>query len=226
MRSRLVALVVLALLASVAVGPGAVRSPAHGDGCVAIADFAGDTVGAFPASWKPRDEEGRAVYSVMEERGLRFLRGTAQKTGVPAGMAVERWDIETLPVLSWRWRPLEFPRGGDERQGRRNDSALGVYVLFPHPVSARSLKYVWSAQAPAGTEFRTSLGLTHGRVLRSGGAAGGRWHEERVNVRDDFRRRFGDDVPRPVGIGVLTDADATDSRASGDYAAFRVCPEV
>lgn len=188
-----------------------------------LADFSRDTVGQFPASWKPRDEEARGVYTVMEERGLRFLRGVARKSGVPAGLQVDGWNIDTHPVLAWRWRPVEFPRGADERRGRKDDSALGVYAVFPHPVAARSLKYVWSESVPAGTEFSASMGLTHGRVLRTG--SGGRWSEERVNVRDDFRRRFGDEVPRPVGIGVLTDADATRGSASGDYADFRICPD-
>lgn len=227
LRLRLAALLGVALLGSapLALGPAAALSPAQGESCLVIADFAGDMVGAFPASWKPREEEGLGVYRVMEERGLRFLRGTARESGVPAGVAVETWNVETHPVLAWRWRPLEFPHGADERQRRRDDSALGVYVVFPNPVAARSLKYVWSGNVPAGTEFSASLRLTHGRVLRTGAVAAGRWYEERVNVRDDFRRRFGDEVPRPVGIGVLTDADATDSSASGDYAAFRACPD-
>jgi hypothetical protein len=192
---------------------------------VAIADFSRDAVGEFPGAWKPKEEAGRGVYRVMEEQGVRFLRAEARENGVPAGLEVETWDLNTHPVLAWRWRPLEFPRGADERRDGRNDSALGVYAVFPHPITARSLKYVWSAAAPVGTEFRSSLGLTHGRVLRTGHAGGGRWYEERVNVRDDFRRRFGDEVPRPVGIGVLTDADATNGTARGDYGDFRVCRE-
>lgn len=221
LRAMLAALVVLAFGdTALAAAPASV---ADGDGCVVIADFSRDTVGAFPESWKPREEEARGVYRVMEERGLRFLRGEAEKSGVPAGRQVEGWNLATHPVLSWRWRPLEFPRGADERRGRRNDSALGVYAVFPHPVAARSLKYVWSETVPQGTEFSASLGLTHGRVLRTGLAAGGSWREERVNVREDFRRRFGDEVPRPIGIGILTDADATGGTASGDYAAFRAC---
>jgi hypothetical protein len=43
-------------------------------------------------------------------------------------------------------------------------------------------------------------------------------------VLDDYKRFFGDsDVPKPVGIAVLTDSDDTNSSAQGDYANFRVC---
>ena len=225
-RARLLAALLLAALTVLA--PAADRVPgasAQDDGCVPVADFWSETVGAFPASWQPRDEGGRAVYWVMEEDGVRFLRAVAQERGVPAGFAVKGWDLARYPVLAWRWRPLVLPHGADERHGRRNDSALGVYAVFPHPLTARSLKYVWSTSAPVGTEFKSSLGLTRGRVLRTGPAAGGRWYEERVNVREDYRRHFGDEVPAPEGIGVLTDADATRRLAAGDYAMFRICPE-
>jgi hypothetical protein len=61
-------------------------------------------------------------------------------------------------------------------------------------------------------------------VLRTGGNAGGPWVEERVNVLEDYKRYFKtDDLPKPEGIGVLTDSDDTSGRARGDYARFRIC---
>jgi len=48
--------------------------------------------------------------------------------------------------------------------------------------------------------------------------------EERVNVLEDYRQYSGGtEVPRPVGIAVLTDSDDTKSSAQGDYPDFRVC---
>jgi hypothetical protein len=49
--------------------------------------------------------------------------------------------------------------------------------------------------------------------------------EETVNVVRDYQRLFGEAPKKPLGIAMLTDADDTKSRAVGDYAAFRVCPE-
>ena len=63
------------------------------------------------------------------------------------------------------------------------------------------------------------------RVLRSGAPEKkGEWVEERVNVRDDYKKFFDTkETPKPAGIAVLTDADDTSSTAQGDYANFRVC---
>jgi hypothetical protein len=193
--------------------------------CVAIDDFARSPVGEFPAGWEVRKDEGRRVYSVQQEdKGLRFLRSVSQGLGIQAARAHE-WSLDQYPVLAWSWRPQQFPKGADE-QGGKNDSALAVYMLVPHsPVAGpKAVKYIWSEKVPAGTRLESNRGLTQVKVLRSGTEGLGRWVEERVNVRDDYRALFkANETPRPAGIAVLTDADDTSSRARGDYARFRVC---
>ena len=154
-----------------------------------------------------------------------FIRATAEGTGLQMGKEFE-WNIASHPVLAWKWRPQVFPPGSDERRSATNDSALGVYAVFRHsPVSVKTVKYVWSLAVPTGTTASASLGLTQMIVLRSGVPQENGWVEEGVNVARDFERLFGEAPKRPLGIALLTDADDTKSRAVGDYAAFRVCPE-
>lgn len=214
------ALIVLLGLALSGAGAGA----AAGAECVALEDFSRGSVGEFPPDWKPRKEEGRSVYSIQEEGGLRFLRAAATRLGVQAGREVA-WNLEAYPILAWSWRPIEFPQGSDERKSSTNDSAVSVYAVFPHtPVSVKSVKYIWSRVVPVGTHLTSSAGNTQVRVLRTGADKVGQWAEEQVNVREDYRKYFGgSDVPRPAGIAVLTDSDDTKSTARGDYAGFRVC---
>lgn len=214
------ALIVLLGLALSGAGAGA----AAGAECVALEDFSRGSVGEFPPDWKPRKEEGRSVYSIQEEGGLRFLRAAATRLGVQAAREVA-WNLEAYPILAWSWRPIEFPQGSDERKSSTNDSAVSVYAVFPHtPVSVKSVKYIWSRVVPVGTHLTSSAGNTQVRVLRTGADKVGQWVEEQVNVREDYRKYFGgSDVPRPAGIAVLTDSDDTKSTARGDYAGFRVC---
>jgi len=214
------ALILLLGLALSGAGAGA----AAGAECVALEDFSRGSVGEFPPDWKPRKEEGRSVYSIQEEGGLRFLRAAATRLGVQAGREVA-WNLEAYPILAWSWRPIEFPKGSDERKSSTNDSAVSVYAVFPHtPVSVKSVKYIWSRVVPVGTHLTSSAGNTQVRVLRTGPDKVGQWVEEQVDVREDYRRYFGgSDVPRPAGIAVLTDSDDTKSTARGDYAGFRVC---
>ncbi|HUG35541.1 MAG TPA: DUF3047 domain-containing protein [Candidatus Limnocylindrales bacterium] len=191
--------------------------------CVPVASFAGDEPGGFPRGWRVRREDGYAVYRVMEEGGLRFLRAIARSVGTQAAFE-HPWDLKERPIFTWRWRPRVFPAGSDERGATTNDSAVGVYVGFSRgPVAVRSIKYVWSRIASMGTIATASAGFTRMLVIRSGAADPNRWVEERVNVIEDHRRLFGTDPDTPVGIGVLTDSDDTRSAAEGDYAGFGLC---
>jgi len=220
--SRLLALLAVTCL-GLAVLPTQTASQTD---CVTVDDFSKAKVGEFPADWKPRKDSGKDVYKVAEEPGLRFLHAAARGLGVQAAKQHE-WDVGAYPVLAWSWRPLEFPKGGDERESKTNDSVLSVYMLVPYSKirGPKAVKYVWSEKVPVGTRLDSNMGLTQVRVLRSGAPAKkGEWVEERVNVRDDYKKYFDEkDTPKPAGIAVLTDSDDTSSTAQGDYANFRVC---
>jgi hypothetical protein len=197
---------------------------AQGD-CITLEDFASAPVRQFPAGWRIRKDEGKAVYSVREEAGARFLHAASEGLGIQAAKEFV-WDLNAYPILAWSWRPVEFPKGADERQSQANDSALAVYFLVDYSRirGPKALKYIWSEVVPVGTHLTSNMGLTQVRVLRSGAPEGRSWVEERVNVRDDFKQLFSQaETPKPAGIAVLTDSDDTKSSAQGDYRAFRAC---
>ena len=224
-RRRRPGALVLALLLPLGLVPAAGAQPAGSGDCIVIESFAAGKLGESPPDWKLRTDTGRGVYQVQEESGRRFLRAVSRGLGVQLAKQFE-WDLGTYPVLAWSWRPVEFPRGGDERASKTNDSALAVYMLVQHSRVAgpRAVKYVWSEKVPVGTRLESNMGLTQVHVLRSGTAQKGQWVEERVNVREDYMKAFKLTAPpKPAGIAVLTDADDTQSSAQGDYADFRAC---
>jgi hypothetical protein len=201
------------------------RPEAQGD-CRTIEDFSKAKVGELSADWKLRKDSAKEAYRVAEESGLKFLRVTAKGLGVQAAKEYE-WDLAAYPILAWSWRPLEFPKGSDERESKTNDSALAVYMLVPYSRvrGPKAVKYIWSEKVPAGTRLDSNMGLTQVRVLRSGAPEKkGAWVEERVNVLEDYKKYFDEkETPKPAGIAVLTDSDDTNSSAQGDYANFKVC---
>ena len=192
--------------------------------CIAVDDLSKGKIGEFPPDWKARKDAGKAVYSVREENGLRFLRAASRGLGIQAARGFE-WDLNAYPILEWSWRPIKFPAGSDERNSKTADSVLAVYAVFPHTmVSLKAVKYIWSAVVPVGTRLTSNMGLTQVKVIRTGVPERPEWVEERANVLEDYRTLFGDAEPsKPVGVAVLTDSDDTGSSAEGDYASFRVC---
>jgi hypothetical protein len=201
--------------------------PVHGsaaDDCIVLEDFRSAAIDQFPAQWKVRKDAAKTAYTVQEESGLRFLRARAENLGMQAAKQLE-WNLDEYPILRWKWRAVEFPKGGDERSSR-NDSVLAVYLLVPYSTirGPRAVKYIWSEQVPVGTSLESNMGLTKVRVIRSGRSAQNTWKEERVDARADFLEAFElESAPKTGGIGVLTDSDDTASTATGDYAELRAC---
>ena len=199
---------------------------AQGGDCVTLDDFKKSKVGEFPADWKARKDSGRQVYKVAEEGGVHFLRALSKGLGIQAGRETKSWDLAARPMLAWSWRPRQFPRGADERRSGKNDSPLAVYMLVEHSrvTGPKAVKYIWSEKVPAGTHLTSNNGLTQVRVLRSGTGGRGEWHQEKVNVLEDYRKYFDvRETPKPIGIALLTDADETNSSAAGDYAELKIC---
>jgi len=225
--------------------------PAQAEQCTSLENFSSSPPNGFPSGWKPREEAGKNVYTVMQEGGQFFVRARAagaKSTG--NGSEADRpvkWNIEEYPILRWKWRARVLPRGADEQSGK-DDSALGVYIGFCPPADLAlcersvngdriaqaklvfnkgvgSLKYIWSERLAKGLEF--DKGRKAVKVLESSAPASrDQWVEERVDVATDYRRRFGaDKALNPIGLSILTDSDDTQSAAEGDYADFRICRE-
>jgi hypothetical protein len=195
---------------------------------VGLEDFSAYPIGAFPSAWQVRGnrDEAVAVYRVATEGTTRrFLSAHAAGHSVMIGLD-HAFDPARFPYVRWDWRVRRHPAGGDERNGATNDSAAGVYVIFPGrlPFVPRVLKYVWSAQAPIGTRGASPGYDSTKIIVVDSGAIGGDagWRTVAVNVRDDYAALFGTPAPVARGIGVLTDANDTASAAAADYAAFQL----
>ena len=114
MKSGVARAVVVLLGAVLAGGVSTMGAQAPAGDCRVIDDFGKAAVGEFPSDWKVRKDAGKEVYVVKEEDGKRFLHAYAKNLGIQAAKEYE-WDLKAYPVLAWSWRPVEFPRGADEK---------------------------------------------------------------------------------------------------------------
>lgn len=194
----------------------------------ALETFGAYELGSFPSKWKSRAglAEAAAVYRVAEDgEHMRYLQARADGNSVMIGLD-SAFEPTEYPYLQWRWRIHAFPEGGNELSKTTNDSAAGVYVVFPGrlPMFPRVLKYVWSTMAPVGSRERSPSYHDAAIVVLASGPASkpDEWRTETVNVRDDYQIIFGREAPAARGIGILTDGDATSTLAAADYADFRL----
>jgi hypothetical protein len=200
---------------------------AQGGDCSFDVNFQNCEINRVPAHWKARDVKcAGKVYSVQNESGKKFLRADSQGTKDQIGYEFH-WPLREFPMLQWQWRAVHFPTGSDERVKSRNDSVLGLYVIFGHFPFIKTIKYVWSDTLPVGSCFPSPYSsTTRIVVIRSGRTQQGTWVTESRDVLADYIRFYGEEEKNPValGIGLLTDSDDTRSRAVGDYAEFKTLP--
>ncbi|MCB0308432.1 MAG: DUF3047 domain-containing protein [Bdellovibrionales bacterium] len=186
-----------------------------------LEDFEGFSKGDVPSKgWRTRDGSARGIYEIAEENGNKFLRATYTTKSVQY-FKESGWNISAHPWLVWKWRVHDLPKGADERKGETNDSAAGVYVLFPGKwFIPRTIKYVWSTTVPVGTVIKRDDRFPV-IVLRSGAEHKDKWVFEKRNVLEDYKELFDLKLANPKAIGFLTDANSVKGKASADYDDFK-----
>ena len=192
--------------------------PAYGQSATHIT-FDGYEIGKPPPGWGSRNGKIGDAYSIQEEGGKKFLHADARGTAIQIGFE-NKWSLKECPVLEWQWRALILPDKGDELKKETNDSVLGLYVVFGRQPFVKAIKYIWSTTLPMGLTLESPYSSrTKMIVLESGEALQGKWVSERRDVLADYRTLFEskDGAPVARGIAILTDADDTHSKASGDY---------
>ena len=192
-----------------------------------LEDFSSALAGQLPKGWKwrKRDEKKPKPYLVGEINGNHYL--AAQDTGSSVIMLkFSHWNPREYPILTWCWRVDVLPSGGDERHGRTNDSAAGLYVNFSMNWIGipKYIKYVWSSTLPVGTVGRRKrIARPWFFVVESGEENLGKWIFEQTDLHRDYQRVYdGKLTDRTIGLGILTDANNTGSRAEASYADVRV----
>jgi hypothetical protein len=147
-------------------------------------------------------------------------------------------DPRRHPTLEWRWRVDQAIPEADKTVASREDSPARLLVAFDGDrsrldIEERSLMnlaealsgqkmpyatlmYVYSNRHPPGTVLpNPRTRRIQMIVVEQGGE--GRWTSFRRNVLEDYRRAFGEEPGRIESVGVMTDADNTQSHARAVY---------
>lgn len=216
-RFVLTALTALAVFA----GTGAAFSNAASQSAVRL------PVGSFRVV--QRESGPTNYYKLYKDADPPFIRAEYRPPLETAVLGFEIPDASraSARALSWRWRAVKQPKGGNECAAGKGDSAAVVYISWRRALRWYALKYVWSPVAPKGSicdQKSNPFSVQHTVVLQSGGPLN-EWKTEHVDLKAEFRKHFenGDpsaSVPDFLGVGIMSDGDQTKSESSADYADF------
>ena len=193
-----------------------------------VEDWSGAPVGhrGIPPGWQ-KQRWGSPVYDfVVEQDGERkvlHLRSRGDSSNISKEVK-GKVQLKETPILEWTWKAVVLPAGGDSRKKEADDQAAQIYVTwprFPEAVRSRIIGYIWDTTAPAGSIVKSQkTGTVTYVVMRSGPAELGQWLTERRNVREDFKKIYGEEPDDPAIVSFGIDSDDTNSTAESYMAAI------
>jgi len=210
MRILTLSLIVLVLaLAAEAQAPG-----------VVVEDWSAALVGAkgIPPEWKGQ-QWGSPAYdmTVVEDGGgKKVLHLKSKNEGSTISKDVKgKVNLKETPILEWRWKMVTLPKGGNSCVKATDDQAAQIFVLwprFPEQLRSRIVGYVWDTTQPLGTTCKSEkTSMVTYIVVRSGAAELGKWFTERRNVREDFKKIYGEEPDNPGAVSISIDSNDTNS---------------
>jgi hypothetical protein len=179
---------------------------------VVIEDWSAVPVGTkgIPPGWSKQDwGSPRYDFVVVEQDGQRVLhlRSGGDSSNINRDIRGKVRLAET-PILEWTWKVTVLPKGADARRAATDDEAAQIYVVwprFPQALRSQLIGYIWDSTAPVGSVFRSQrTGTVTYVVVRSGPADLGKWLTERRDVREDFKKIYGEELGEAAGAITLS----------------------
>jgi hypothetical protein len=218
----LLPMVTLALAACGAADRSAALVPKPGEPVVTVMDFSRPLpLDPLPPGWQHRKFWTRRPMDISfaEKDGVPAIRLATRGS---ASMLFRHVDVKLAdyPVLAWRWyveRPIESPI--DERTRDGDDHPARIFLTFTGPGDARkSMEIIWGNKVLHAGDTKVIGGFPH-YVANGGNENVGRWHAERVDLRDLTRRFWpGNSFDRIIDVALFCDSDETHTASVAYFA--------
>lgn len=202
-----------------------------------------------PADWSVLRLSTRkplTAYRLAVDAGVIVLHASA-KASVAGMVHATGIDVGATPFVKWRWKVSGAIDGANNRIGAKEDAPARLVFAFDgdrdklsladHALSfvARriaqrdlpyaTLMYIFSDCAPVGTIIPNPYTRRVQMIVVAGSRDGiGEWQVHARNVREDFRRAFGEEPGRLTDIGVMTDTDNTGGSVEAWYGDIHFVP--
>jgi len=196
---------------------------------VLIEDWSSYPVGTkgIPPGWQ-KQRWGSPTYdfAVEENGGQKVLHLKSEGDSSTISKEIKgKVTLKETPILEWSWKVVALPKGADSRKKETDDEAAQLYLTwprFPEAVRSRVIGYIWDTTAPVGSIYKSQkTGTVTYIVLRSGPAELGKWLTERRNVREDFKKAYGEEPDDPGIISFGIDSDDVKGSAESYMGAIR-----
>lgn len=233
----------LFLLAACAAPPE--RLPASAD----VKPFSESAPGRVPSGWQPLPLTRTKALTAYEtefdaERGRVVVAARAERA---ASLLKQRLDVDprTRPWIVWEWRVPQLIEHADNTDSHAEDSPARLLLFFDgdrstlpaheraalelaelasgRPMPYATLMYIWENRLPVGTVIQSPFTARVQMIVAASGSERlGQWKRFERNYVADYRRAFGAEPGRLIGLAILTDTDNTGARVEAFYGDIRL----
>ena len=192
-------------------------------------------------SWKPVSLPGKrsTQYLLIDQGADRVIEANSDRS---ASMLRRTINLDTCdgPKVRFSWQVKSLIDGADLTRTDGEDAPVRVILAFDGDHNRLSLRnqalfdtaelltgerppyatlmYVWDNKAvPGSVIVNPRTDRIRDVVLESGPARLGQWLSYERDIVADYKRAFGEEPGRLIGMAVMTDSDNTASQAQARY---------
>jgi hypothetical protein len=199
----------------------------------------------WAAGWQSFELPGKARtrYVAQQADGRWIVHAQAQSSASMYRRTL-RIEPDQIGSVAFSWKVRALNAEADVRHSDTEDAVVRVLLAFDgdhdrlsprnrmmfdlmqgltgEPPPYATLMYVWDRQVELdAVVLNPRSDRIRKIVLESGDRHLGQWRVYRRNIREDFRRAFGEDPGPLIGVALMTDADNTQGRAEAWYGEIR-----
>lgn len=205
------------------------------------------TITSLEDGWEPMEFpkiDRHSRYQLTDDNGEQVVKATTDNSasGLIARVSVEPGDSL---ILRWRWKVSNVYEQGNARRKEGDDYAARIYVafefepdeagfferakrktvevVFGEELPGNALNYIWANRLPVGEIIANPFTDTTMMVaVNSGTANTGEWVTVERDIVADYRKAFGREPPKLVGVAIMSDSDNTGASATAWYGDVRL----
>ena len=205
------------------------------------------TITSLEDGWEPMEFpkiDRHSRYQLTDDNGEQVVMATTDNSasGLIARVSVEPGDSL---ILRWRWKVSNVYEQGNARKKEGDDYPARIYVafefepdeagfferakrktvevVFGEELPGNALNYIWANRLPVGEIIANPFTDTTMMVaVNSGTANTGEWVTVERDIVADYRKAFGREPPKLVGVAIMSDSDNTGASATAWYGDVRL----
>lgn len=167
-------------------------------------------------------------FTLIKDGPGKVLKVESRKGSGAILLDISKLPLEEYPILRWKWKAEELPKGGDGRIPRKDDQALGIYIGAGRNRTT-SLAFRWETMTPAGYKGKARYGMGLVSVdwesLRSRKDPLNEWIVEEVDLYGKLFKLFKGKIPKKdLALSISGNSQYTKSASCGYIAYFELAP--